>query len=42
MKPTAAAAALLVALLVTALTSVTGCHADPHDTHITSPVAAPR
>ena len=43
MKPTAlAAAAATLALLTLGLSAVTGCHADPQDTHVTAPVVAPR
>lgn len=41
MKPIALAAATL-ALLTLGLSALTGCHADPHDTHVTTPTAAPR
>ena len=41
MRTTAATTALLAGLLVSALTVVTGCHADPHDTHISSPITLP-
>lgn len=36
--------ALIVSVAVLAVVSsaLTGCNADPQDTHITSPVAAPR
>jgi hypothetical protein len=39
MKLIAIAAAVLLAL---GLSALTGCHADPQDTHIAAPVGPPR
>jgi hypothetical protein len=44
MKKTMIAAALLALAVgsAAALTTLTGCHSDPHDTHIRTTVASPR
>ena len=34
--------ATAVAVLSLSLSALTGCRADPHDTHISTPVVAPR
>ena len=42
MKKTTAVAALLVLALVSLSTTMTGCHSDPHDTHVRTDVTTAR